>query len=144
LWFQIQLQDGFLGVWHWELANGARVFTDGCWASSDGSDPVSLVDFSHAMQWLGANGAPSGFGKNGEGIIGLSGLCTFTLESGQRIVVDAEGTFDRPYEPFHRGGLSQMRVHTDDGREGTAIYEITGSRHHRYFPDTVVEGVLPS
>ena len=32
LWFQIQLPDGFLGVWHWELANGARVYTDGCWA----------------------------------------------------------------------------------------------------------------
>ena len=32
MWFQIQLDDGFLGVWHWELANGARVYTDGCWA----------------------------------------------------------------------------------------------------------------
>ena len=27
---------------------------------------------------------------------------------------------------------------------GTAIYEVTGSRHHRYFPDTVVDGVLPT
>ena len=42
-----------------------------------------------------------------------------------------------PYEPFHRGGLNQMRVRTDDGRAGTAIYEVTGARHHRYFPDTV-------
>ena len=23
MWFQVQLPDGFLGVWHWELANGA-------------------------------------------------------------------------------------------------------------------------
>ena len=57
--------------------------------------------------------------------------------------MEAEGTFDRPYEPFHRGGLSQMRVRADDGRQGTAIYEVTGARHHRYFPDTVVDGVLP-
>jgi len=55
-----------------------------------------------------------------------------------------EGTFDRPYEPFHRGGLNQMRARTDDGRTGTAIDEVTGSRHHRYFPDTTVRGSLPS
>ena len=36
-----------------------------------------------------------------------------------------------------------MSVATDDGRTGTAIYEVTGARHHRYFPDTVVEGPLP-
>src|SRR5439155_15826071 len=30
MWLAIQLDDGMLGVWHWELANGARVFTDGC------------------------------------------------------------------------------------------------------------------
>jgi hypothetical protein len=68
----------------------------------------------------------------------------FTLEGGRRIVVDADGSWDRPYEPFHRGGLSQMRVRTDDGREGTAIYEVTGAHHHRYFPDTTVSGTLPS
>ena len=28
LWFQVQLPDGFFGVWHWELTNGARVYTD--------------------------------------------------------------------------------------------------------------------
>ncbi len=144
LWFQIQLPDGFLGVWHWELANGTRVFTDGCWAGTDGSDPVPLVDFAHGMQWLGADGTPRAFGEHGEGVTGLGGRCTFTLEGGRRIVVDAEGTFDRPYEPFHRGGLSQMRVRTDDGRTGTAIYEVTGAHHHRYFPDTLVEGVLPT
>jgi hypothetical protein len=144
LWFQIQLSDGFLGVWHWELANGTRVFTDGCWAATDGSEPVPLVDFAHAMEWIGADGAPSAFGEHGETVTGLRGQCAFTLDGGQRIVVDAEGTFDRPYEPFHRGGLNQMRVRTDDGRHGTAIFEVTGSHHHRYFPDTVVEGVLPS
>ena len=76
--------------------------------------------------------------------LGLRGTATWTLEDGQRITVEADGTFDRPYEPFHRGGLSQMRVRTDDGREGTGIFEVTGARHHRYFPDTVLHGTLPS
>jgi len=32
------------------------------------------------------------------------------------------------------GGLSEMTVRTSDGRVGTAIYEVTGQWHHRYFP----------
>ena len=143
MWFQLQFDDGFLGVWHWELADGARIYTDGCWAATDGSDPIPVVDFRHAMTWRDAHGAPAVYGVDGADAVGLDGTCTFTLGGGREITVDAEGTFDRPYEPFHRGGLSQMRVRADDGREGTAIYEITGARHHRYFPDTVVHGVLP-
>jgi len=37
-----------------------------------------------------------------------------------------------------------MAVRTDDGRVGTAIYEVTGSHHHRYFPDTSPTGPLPA
>lgn len=143
MWFQIQLEDGFLAVWHWELANGARIYTDGCWAGADRSDPVPVVDFRHDMTWLGADGSAAAYGTDGAGVQGLRGRCVFTLEGGRQIGVEAKGRFDRPYEPFHRGGLSQMAVTTDDGRTGSAIYEITGARHHRYFPDTVVEGVLP-
>jgi len=143
MWFQIHLEDGFLGVWHWELANGARIFTDGCWASADGSDPVPVVDFGHDLSWTGADGDAEAYGEHGSLVRGLGGTATFTLEGGRRIGVETEGTFDQPYEPFHRGGLSQMRVRTDDGRLGTAICEVTGARHHHYFPDTVVEGVLP-
>lgn len=144
VWFQIQLADGFLGVWHWEYENGAVVYTDGCWAGADGSDPVPVVGFRHEMTWLGADGAPAVYGEHGDTVAGLSGQAEFTLAEGRTITVDAEGTFDRPYEPYHRGGLNQMRVRTDDGREGTAIYEITGARHHRYFPDAKVTGELPS
>jgi hypothetical protein len=144
LWFQIQLPDGFLGVWHWEYANGARVYTDGCWAATDGSDPVPLVDFAHEMEWIDGAGKPAVYGEHGDTVVGLRGQATFTLENGRRIVVDAEGTFDRPYEPFQRGGLNQVKVRTDDGREGTAIYEVTGSRHRRYFPDTTPPGSLPA
>lgn len=144
LWFQIQLPDGFLGVWHWELASGARVFSDGCWAGTDMSEPIPVIDLQHELTWTGAGGQPVAYGTNGQSVTGLTGHCVFTLAGGRRIEVEADGRFDRPYEPFHRGGLSQMRVRTDDGRAGTAIYEITGARHHRYFPETVVEGVLPA
>src|SRR5436190_4034846 len=143
LWFQVQLPDGFLGVWHWELANGARVYTDGCWAATDGSEPVPLVDFHHEVEWVDAEGQPAVYGEHGETVVGLRGQAVFTLADGRRIAVDAEGGFDRPYEPFQRGGLNQVKVRTDDGREGTAIFEVTGSHHHRYFPDTTPPGVLP-
>jgi hypothetical protein len=144
MWFQIQLDDGFLGVWHWEYANGAPVYTDGCWAGADGSDPVPVIRFEHDVEWVGADGAPAVYGEQGETVAGLRGWCALTLAGGRRIEVTAEGRFDNPYEPYHRGGLSQMRVTTDDGREGTAIYEITGAHHHRYFPDTTVTEELPA
>jgi hypothetical protein len=144
IWFQIQLPDGFLGVWHWEYANGARVYTDGCWSPCDGSTPTPLIDFQHDLEWVTADGSIADYREHGDTVEGLRGRSVFTLEGGRRIVVDADGSWDRPYEPFHRGGLSQMRVRTDDGREGTAIYEVTGARHHRYFPNTTVSGTLPS
>lgn len=144
LWFQIQLDDGFLGVWHWELENGARVYTDGCWASTDRSEPVPVVDFRHEMSWVDASGRATDYGLDGVGVAGLSGTSVFTLADGRVIEVEAEGTFARPYEPFHRGGLNQMKVVTGDGRQGTAIYEVTGSRHRRYFPEAIPTGELPS
>lgn len=144
LWFQVQLPDGFLGVWHWELANGARVYCDGCWAGTDGSEPVPVVDFQHELQWVDADGRPAPYGEDGAGVAGLQGTATFALADGRHVAVAAEGTFDRPYEPFHRGGINQMRVTTDDGRAGTAVFEVTGARHHHYFPDTVVQGELPT
>ena len=142
MWLQLQFEDGFLGVWHWELANGARIYTDGCWAGADGSDPVPVVDFAHELGWVGADGKPADYGEHGEDVAGVAGTATFTLAGGRRITVDAEGTFDRPYEPFHRGGLNQVRFRADDGRTGTAIYELTGARHHRYFPATSIEGLI--
>ncbi len=105
---------------------------------------MPVVDVRHDIDWIGADGKPAAYGEHGEGVTGLRGSCTFTLAGGRRITVEADGTFDRPYEPFHRGGLNQMRVRADDGREGTAIYEVTGARHHHFFPDAVVAGDLPS
>ncbi len=143
LWLQLQFDDGFLGVWHWEYENGARVYSDGCWAGADGSEPVPVIDLTHDLRWLDAHGAPAVYGQHGDTVASLAGTCTFTFAGGRRLTVEADGRFDRPYEPYHRGGLSQMRVRADDGREGTAIYEVTGARHHRYFPDATVTGPLP-
>jgi hypothetical protein len=137
-WYQIQLDDGALGVWHWELANGAHVYTDGAWMPAGDSDPVPLVGFENGMRWIGP------YGKDGSEAVGLEGTCRFTLEGGRTLEVQAQGTFAQPYEPFHRGGLNLMAVEVDDGRTGTAIYEVTGARHHHFFPDTDVEGVLPT
>ncbi len=143
LWFQLQFEDGFLGVWHWELPNGAPVYTDGCWAGTDGSDPVPVVRFDHDVDWRGPGGETAAYGEHGEAVAGLSGTCRFVLADGRALTIEAAGTFARPYEPFQRGGLNLMTVTADDGRRGTAIYEVTGARHHRFFPDTTVEGVLP-
>ncbi|MFZ4811962.1 MAG: hypothetical protein ACOYL9_11510 [Ilumatobacteraceae bacterium] len=120
------------------------VYSDGFWVPTDGGDPVPMIDFRHEMEWVAADGSPAVYGEHGETVTGLRGTATWTLECGRTITVTAEGSFDRPYEPFARGGLNQMKVSTDDGREGTAIFEVTGARHHRYFPDTMVPGTLPA
>ena len=43
MWLQLQLPDGFFGMWHWEFANGAPVYSDGCWTPSDGGDPIDVL-----------------------------------------------------------------------------------------------------
>jgi hypothetical protein len=96
------------------------------------------------MRWTDAHGADAEYGEHGDAVAGLVGTCVFTLAGGRRVEVTAEGTFARPYEPFHRGGLNLMRIRADDGRTGTAIYEVTGARHHHFFPTTIVPGVLPA
>lgn len=143
MWFQVQFDDGMLGVWHWEYTNGARVYTDGCWAPADGSDPVPVVDFRHdGMYWTDKDGNRADYGKFGENTTGLAGTCTFTLEGGKTITLDATGTRCAPYGPLG-GGLHQMMVTADDGRIGSAIYEITGAHHHQYFPIPRAENLPP-
>ena len=141
MWLAIQLPDGMLGVWHWEYANGARVYTDGCFAPADGGEPVPVIDFRHDLYWIGEHDQPAAYGSDGQGTRGLAGRVEFALEGGTTIGVDATGRWCAPYEPFHRGGLNEMVVSTDDGRYGTAIYEVTGSHHHHFFPATQVVGL---
>jgi len=134
VWLAVQLPDGMFGLWNWELADGSLVFLDGCWAPADGSDPVPLVGFDHELTWT-VDGRPAPWATNGEGITGLSGRVSLTTADGRTVTLDAEGEWCAPYVPFHGGGLNVMDVRADDGRTGTAIYEVTGRHHHRYFPD---------
>jgi hypothetical protein len=133
MWLAIQLPDGMLGVWHWELANGARVYTDGCFAPADGADPIPVVDFAHDLHWTDGSGDPVDYGRDGTEVRGLAGTVRFTLEGGRTVTVEGEGSWAMPYGGLG-GGQHLMTVRTDDGRQGTAIYELTGAHHHKYFP----------
>jgi hypothetical protein len=142
MWLAIQLPDGMFGVWHWEYPNGARVYTDGCFAAADGSEPIPVVDFRHELMWTGDDGKRVDYGLDGKLVRGLAGEVEFVLEGGRRVGIEAEGKWCAPYGPVG-GGQHQMVVRTDDGREGTAIYELTGAHHHRYFPEARAENLPP-
>ena len=134
MWLAIQLPDGMLALWHWEMPNGARIYTDGCWAPADGSRPTSVIDVRHDLHWVDDTGAEISYGRDGEGVAGVAGRVELTLEGGEVVGLDAEGRWAQSYGPLG-GGLNQCTVRTDDGRAGTAIYELTGAHHHRYFPE---------
>ena len=141
MWMPIQLEEGMLSVWHWEYPNGARVYTDGCFAPSDGSEPTPVIDFQHELHWLDAAGRPVSYEKFGDEVVGLAGIVVFTLQGGRKIAVEASGRWAQRYSQIANradnvlgGGLSEMQVKTSDGVSGTAIFEITGQFHHRYFP----------
>ena len=139
-WFAIQLPDGMLGVWCWELANGARIFTDGCWAPADGGPAVPVVDFRHDLHWTDAAGRAVEYGTDGGAVDGLSGTVVFGLADGRTVTVRGAGRWCAPYRPFYGGGQHLMAVETDDGRQGMGIYEVTGRDHHRFFSVPVVPG----
>ena len=141
MWMPIQLEEGMLSVWHWEYPNGARVYTDGCFAPADGSEPIPVIDFQHDLQWLDASGRPVSYEKFGDDVTGLGGTVAFTLQGGRKISVKATGRWAQRYSQIANradnvlgGGLSEMQIRTSDGATGTAIFEITGQFHHKYFP----------
>ena len=133
MWLAVQLPDGMLGVWHWELANGARVYTDGCFAPGDGSDPIPVVDIQHDLMWRDRDGEAVSYAEDGRDVVGIGGRVEVTLDGGDVVGLEADGRWAQRYGDLG-GGLSQVEVVTDDGRRGTAIYELTGAYHHRYFP----------
>ncbi len=141
MWLAIQLPEGMLGVWNWEYPNGARVYTDGCFAPSDGGEPIPIIDFRHDLHWRDVNGAEVSYQKYGDDVQGLAGNVQITLSGGRVISVEAEGRWAQRYSRLDNrnesalgGGLSEMTIRTSDGSVGTAIYEITGQFHHKYFP----------
>lgn len=133
MWLAVQLEDGMFSVWNWEYANGARVYTDGCFAPADGSEPIPVVEFRHELHWTDASGTPVSYERDGEKVAGLAGPVDVTLAGGKAIRIEGAGTWSVRYGQLG-GGQCAMKVRTNDGREGTAAYEITGAHHHRYFP----------
>ncbi|HUI02427.1 MAG TPA: hypothetical protein VLZ77_02715 [Acidimicrobiales bacterium] len=133
-WFAVQLPDGMLGVWHWESAEGAPVYTDGCWAPAGGAPPVPVVGFRHDLRWTDAAGAPADYGADGAAVAGLAGTVTFALAGGAEVTLTGAGSWCVRYAPFYGGGQHLMAVEAGDGRRGTAVYEVTGRHHHRFFP----------
>jgi hypothetical protein len=142
MWLAIQLPDGMLGVWNWEYANGAPVYTDGCFAPADGSDPIPVVGFRHALHWTDAAEKPVSYGRDGVDVHGLSGSVEIVLEGGTRITVEGQGRWCARYGPYG-GGQNLMVVRTDDARSGTGVYEITGAHHHHFFPVPRAENLPP-
>lgn len=141
MWLAIQVPEGMLAVWCWELPNGARIYTDGCLSPTDGGEPVAVRSFEHDLSWLDDTKKSVSYERHGERVHGLSGRVVFELVNGRRITVDAEGRWAQRYDAFNPGkpnslggGLSEMLVTTSDGQQGTAIYEVTGAWHHKYFP----------
>jgi len=133
VWLAIQFPEGMFAVWHWEYPNGARVYTDGCFAPAGGGDPVPVVDFRHDLYWIDATGRAVSYERDGDDVTGLAGQVELLLEGGRRVRIDAEGRWAQRYGPVG-GGLNEMRVRSSDGWEGTAIYEVTGAHHHHFFP----------
>jgi len=133
MWLAIQLEDGMLGIWHWEYPNGARVYSDGCWAPADGSEPIPAIDFRHYLSCVGPDGTPVSYGRDGQGVAGVAGRVTITLEGGRTVEIEVSGRLAAPYGPMG-GGLNLVWARASDGRAGPAIVEITGAHHHRMFP----------
>jgi hypothetical protein len=133
MWLAVQVPEGMFGVWHWELPNGARVYTDGCFAPADHGPPIPVVDFRHDLHWIDAAGREVSYERDGDDVAGVAGHVDITLEGGRTVGLEAEGRWAQRYGPLG-GGLNEVRVRSTDGTEGTAIYELTGAHHHRYFP----------
>jgi hypothetical protein len=143
MWLALQFDDEMLGVWHWEYANGAPVYTDGCAApalatnggamGSGGGEPVPLVGFSHDLHFTDAAGNVVDYGRDGLEASGLAGRVVMRFADGRVVTVDGEGERAAPYGE-RGGGQYLLRITADDGRTGVGIYEVTGAHHHRFFP----------
>lgn len=142
IWLAVQFPEGMFSVWHWEYPNGARVYTDGCFAPAGEGAPVPVIDFRHDLHWVGDDGAAIDYGRDGDGVAGLAGHVELVLEGGRTVGIDSHGRWAQRYGPAG-GGLNEMVVRSSDGWEGTAIYEVTGAHHHRYFPVARATGLPP-
>jgi hypothetical protein len=137
MWFALQFDDGMLGLWKWETADGAPIFLDGCWAPAGDGEPVPVVALNHDLTWIDGDGKQTEWGADGASVTGLRGEVQVWLANGDEIAFDATGTWCAPYKPFYGGGQHLMRASAFDGRTGNGIFEITGGHHHRFFPTDI-------
>ena len=142
LWLAIQLPDGMFGVWHWEYANGARLHRWLLRASGRRrADPDHRLPPRPALdrQERRADRLRPGTAATPPALQAASSSC-WRADARSRSM--GKRTRCASYGPYG-GGQHQMLVRSDDGRTGTAIYELTGSHHHRYFPIARAEHLPP-
>lgn len=145
MWLAIQFDDEMVGVWHWEYADGAPVYTDGCAAPAldhGGGAPVPVVRLDHDLWFTDLEGRRVDHGVDGSAATGLAGAVRFTFADGRRIEITGEGERAAPYGN-RGGGQYLLRVTDDRGRTGVGIYEVTGAHHHRFFPEPRAERLPP-
>jgi len=145
MWLAVQFDDEMLGVWHWEYADGAPVYTDGCAApalATGGGAPVPVVGFGHDLHFTDARGNRADHGIDGVAAAGLAGRVTFRLADGRTVGIEGSGERAAPYGD-RGGGQYLLRVTADDGRTGVGIYEVTGAHHHRFFPQARADRLPP-
>ena len=96
-------------------------------------DPIPLVGFQHDLCWIDDDGVPVDYGRDGDDVAGIDGTVTLSFANGQKVQISGEGRWAQRYGQLG-GGIVNMKVHSSSGWEGTAMYELTGVHHHRYFP----------
>ena len=99
-------------MWNWELPNGARIYTDGCFAPAGDDDADPVIDFRHDLHWIDESGNEVSYGRDGDNVTGVAGHVDITLEGGRTIGLDAEGRWAQRYGPLG-GGLNEMTVRSE-------------------------------
>ena len=126
---------GCSAVWHWELANGARIYTDGCFAPADGGRP----DPDRRRPARAASGSTStGGGRQLRAATATrSPASPATSTSCWRAAGRSGSTPTGRWAQRYGAARRRAQPGRGDHRRrppGTGIYELTGAHHHRYFP----------
>jgi hypothetical protein len=97
----------------------------------------------HDLRWINEVGDEVGYDRDGAEVTGIAGRVELVLENGRTLGLEATGRWAQRYGELG-GGLNEVTVSTDAGSVGTAIYELTGAHHHRYFPVPRAERLPPN
>ena len=143
MWLAIQFPEGMVAVWHWEYPNGARVYTDGCFAPADGSDPIPVVDFRHDLHWIDGERQDGRLRTRRRGRH-RRGRPRRRHARGRHACSTSTPRAAGPSATARSAaGSTRSWSAPSDGWEGTAIYEVTGAHHHHFFPVPRAENLPP-